>query len=174
MKSWTIDPHRFVFVRRRTALARKGPLQLDLFLPRDYRFEYKVIVTNKTTGAGAVMAFHDGRGSQEGLFAELKSHGQLDYIPANTWNAKKVYLLASVLAHNLARELQMRHVNPQCNTQPKRPALWPFTRLDTLRKTLIQRAGRLTRPQGVLTLSMSTNIRVKNELLTYLADQQAA
>ena len=84
-----------------------------------------------------------------------------------------MYLLASVLAHNLSRELQMRHLKLQRTTLAKRPALWQFTRLDTLRKTLIQRAGRLTRPPGRLTLSMSTNRWVKNELLTYLTDHQA-
>ena len=149
MKSWTIDPHRFVFIRRRTRLPHKGPIQLDMFLPRDYRYEYKVIVTNKSTGARSVMAFHDGRGSQEGLFAELKSHGQLDYIPANTWNANKVYLLASVLAHNLSRELQMRHLKHQRSTLAKRPALWQFTRLDTLRLKAIEAGTSLRTASGL-------------------------
>jgi hypothetical protein len=37
-----------------------------------------------------------------------------------------------------------------------------------LRRKLIQRAGRLTRPQGQLTLTMSANPAVKTELLHYL------
>jgi len=40
--------------------------------------------------------------------------------------------------------------------------------LDTLRRRLIQRAGRLIRPQGQLTLSMSGNADVRDELLHYL------
>jgi hypothetical protein len=45
---------------------RKSPLQLDLFQPRDYEFDFRVILTNKVTDdAEAVMDFHHGRGSQE-------------------------------------------------------------------------------------------------------------
>ena len=44
--------------------------------------------------------------------------------------------------------------HPACRTtQEKRPALWKFEKLDTIRKRIIQRAGRLIRPQGKLTLS---------------------
>ena len=31
-----------------------------------------------------VVAFHKGRGSQEGIFAELKTHCQMDYVPVKT------------------------------------------------------------------------------------------
>ena len=43
-----------------------------------------------------------------------------------------------------------------------------FEQLGTLRRKLIQRAGRLTRPQGKLTLTMSANPAVESELLHYL------
>ena len=46
--------------------------------------------------------------------------------------------------------------------------LWKFEQLGTLRRKLIQHAGRLTRPQGRLTLTMSANPTVKTELLHYL------
>jgi len=50
-----------------------------------------------------------------------------------------------------------------------------YTQLDTLRKRIIQRAGRLIHPQGKLTLSMSANTAVENELLQFLeAIDQAA
>lgn len=51
----------------------------------------------------------------------------------------------------------------------KRPALWDFTRLATLRRRLLQRAGRLIRPQRKLTPSMAANPAVKDELLALLA-----
>ena len=54
------------------------------------------------------------------------------------------------------------------STQEKRPALWQFEQLSTIRQRIIQRAGRLIRPQGQLTLSMSANEAVQNELLHYL------
>ncbi len=69
------------------------------------------------------------------------------------------------MAHNLARELQMITSPAQRNTQEKRPALWVFSSINTLRRPVIQRAGRLIYPQGKLTLSLSANKAVKNELL---------
>lgn len=174
MKSWSSRKRRFVFIRQRCHRQHKGPLQLDLFLPRNYDYQYKIILTNKTTKPSHVIAFHDGRGSQEGLFAELKSQAQFGYIPTQTWNGNKIYLLSAVMAHNLTRTLQMRRTEPSRNTSVKRPPLWRFTRLDTLRKTIIQRAGRLIRPQGQLTLSMTANLRVKEELFTYLTGTENA
>ena len=78
-------------------------------------------------------------------------------------------LLAAMLAHNLSREMQMVGSNQQRNTTEKRAPLWQFTQLSTLRRKLIQRAGRLTKPQRKLTLTMSANPAVKSELLHYLS-----
>jgi len=62
----------------------------------------------------------------------------------------------------------MRHRERDRNTCVKRPALWQFCKIGTLRKQLIQRAGPLIRPQGVLTLSMSTNSAVEELMRSYL------
>lgn len=168
LKSWSIARHRFLFVRQYCNVQQKQPLQLDLFKPYDFNYQYKAIVTNKTTGAANTVDFHEGRGTQEGIFAELKSQLALGYVPCNSWNANKVYLLCTVFAHNLTRELQMQYKARDRNTIRKRPALWKFTQIDTLRKRIIQRAGRLLRPQGVLTLSMAANDAVRDELMQYL------
>lgn len=166
-KSWP-RKHRFVLVRRRSKIQHKEPVQLDLFVPYEYGYEFKVVLTNKTLTPANTVAFHNGRGSQEGVFAELKSQSQMDYVPIRTWRGNQVYLLSAVLAHNLTRELHMRVREPMRTTQPKRPALWHFEKLDTLRKRLVQRAGRLIRPKGKLTLSMSANGAVKKDLLHIL------
>ena len=79
-KSWTA-PYRFLFIRKEVRCQDKAPLQLDLFKPTEYGYEFKVIVTNKCANPRKVVAFHEGRGSQEGIFAELKSHCQMDYSP---------------------------------------------------------------------------------------------
>ena len=160
--------HRFVFVRQQVKVQHKEPVQLDLFIPYDYGYAFKVVLTNKILTAAKVVAFHNGRGSQEGIFAELKSQNALSYVPTRTWRGNQVYLLSAVLAHNLSRELQMIVHPPSRSTQEKRPALWHFEQLNTLRRRVIQRAGRLIRPQGRLTLSMSANQSVQNELLHYL------
>jgi hypothetical protein len=168
LDSWAIAPHRFLFVRDRQKEQSKGVIQLDLFKPHDFNYRYKVIVTNKTTQAKHIVEYHEGRGSQEGLFAELKTEAAMSYVPCNSWNANKLFLLSNVIAHNLTRELQMRYRERDRNTTVKRPALWKFSKIGTLRKQIIQRAGRLIRPQGILTLSMSNNPAVEESILSYL------
>ena len=125
--------------------------------PHDFDYRYKVIVTNKMTQAKQVVEYHEGRGTQGGLFADLKTEAALSYVPCNTWNANKVFLLCNVIAQNLTRELQMRYRERDRHTSVKRPALWEFSKISTLRKQIIQRAGRLIRPQGILTLSMAND-----------------
>jgi hypothetical protein len=43
-----------------------------------------------------------------------------------------------------------------------------FREISTLRRTLIQRAGRIIRPAGKLILSMNTNEKLEKELLRFL------
>jgi hypothetical protein len=165
--SWE-DRYRFVFVRNQNRQQYKGAVQLDLFIPYEYGYDFKVIVTNKPISAKKALSFHNGRGAQEGVFAELKSQTQMDYVPTRRKAGNQVYLLSAVLAHNLNREMQMLCYEQERNTTEKRAPLWRFEQLGTLRRKLIQRAGRLTKPQGNLTLTMSANPTVKSELLHYL------
>jgi hypothetical protein len=164
---------RLLVVRTHTPVRSKEPVQLDLFIPYDYSYRFQVVVTNKTIAARHVVAFHHGRGAQEGVFAELKSQGQMDYIPCKTRGGNQTYLLAAVLAYNLNRELQMQGSEPQRKTTEKRATFWVFEKLATLRQRLIQRAGRLTRPHGVLTLTVNANPAVREDLLRYLHALQA-
>ena len=172
-KSWR-SRHRFLFIRKTVRQQHKGPVQLNLFIPYEYGYEFKVIITNKVHEPAEIVAFHSGRGAQEGLFAELKSDNQLDYVPTRTWVGNQIYLLSTLLAHNLSREIQMQARPAPRRASQKRPALWDFARLNTLRCRLLQRAGRLIRPQGRLTLSMSANSAVQHDLLHYLQALQKA
>src|SRR5262249_27605015 len=79
-ESWD-KKRRFIFVRTLERKQRKGVLQLDLFEPHEYDFKYKVILSNQDLAARKLVAFHNGRGAQEGIFAELKSQAQMDYVP---------------------------------------------------------------------------------------------
>jgi hypothetical protein len=166
-KRWQTK-QRFLFIRTGNRKQYKEPVQLDLFIPYEYGYDFKVIVTNKRLGARKVLSYHNGRGAQEGIFAELKSQTQMDYVPTRRQAGNQVFVLAAMLAHNLNREMQMLAGEQQRNTTERRAPLWQFTQLGTLRRKLIQRAGRLTRPQGKLTLTMSANTAVKSELLHYL------
>jgi hypothetical protein len=165
---------RFLFVRTLAKRQQKGPIQLDLFLPYEYGYDFKVVVTNKPISPKKVLAFHEGRGSQEGIFGELKSHCQMGYVPVRKWLGNQTYLLAGLLAHNLLRELQMMTSAPSRRTTEKRTPLWAFERLNTFRAGLIQRAGRLTRPHGKLTLTIGASHRIKNRLLDLLKTLQNA
>ena len=92
----------------------------------------------------------------------------MDYVPTRKKAGNQTFLLSAILAHNLNREMQMLCHEKERNTTEKRAPLWCFERLGTVRRKLIQRAGRLTRPQGQLTLTMSANPVVRSELLHYL------
>ena len=172
-KSWDTT-YRFIFIRKRNKNQHKGPLQLHLFEPRDFNYDYKVIVTNKTESAKSVVVFHNGRGSQEGIFGDAKNDAALDVIPSKRLAGNQVYTICAMMAHNLSREMQMLASSPSLRAQPKRPAAWTFQTLDTLRHRIIQRAGRLTQPQGKLTLTMSANETVRKDLLHFLNTIQKA
>ena len=162
-RSW-----RCVFVRKRVRRQNKQPIQLDLFVPHAHDHEFKVIVTNHTLTPRAVVDFHEGRGAQEGVFAELKSSCHMEYIPVRTETGNQTYLLAGLLAHNLTREMQMVADGPQRTTNAKRSPLWVFRQLDTIRHNLLRRVGRLTRPGNKWVLSINADARVEREMNHYL------
>ena len=171
-KSWNTR-YRFIFIRKHVRCQNKAPIQLDLFQPIEYGYEFKVIVTNNKTNPRKVVLFHEGRGSQEGIFAELKTHCQMGYVPVKTRVGNQLYMFAGILAHNLTRELQMRLSPRARRTTAKRAALWCFREIETLRRTLIQRAGRIIRPAGKAILSMNSNERLEGELRHALATLNA-
>ena len=160
--------YRLLIVRKRTRKQTKGPLQLDLFRPLEYGYEYKVVATNMTDSAEDVLLFHNGRGSQEKLFGEAKQNVALDLIPTRRKVGNQVFTLAGMLAHNLGRELQMATREADRGESAKRPACWEFESLGTIRQHLLHNAGILTRPQGELTLIMNANDAVRDELTRYL------
>jgi hypothetical protein len=166
-KSWDTK-YRFIFTRKKTKKQYKGPLQLHLFEPRDFDYEYKVIVTNKSESAKSVVVFHNGRGSQEAIFGDAKNDTGLDVIATRRLAGNQIFTLCAMMAHNLSREIQMLASPRSPRALPKRPAAWTFQALDTLRHRIIQRAGRLTRPQGQLTLTMSANPTVRTDLMHFL------
>ena len=143
-------------------------MQLDLFEPRDTEYEYKVVLAKKPQSAATVLAFHNGRGNQERIFGEAKQHAGLDMIPARRQASNRMFTLASMMAHNLSRELQMATREPDRAMQPNRAPLWSFTSLGTMQRLLLRRAGALTCPQGELTLTVNANKVVEDELTGYL------
>jgi hypothetical protein len=172
-KAWN-RRFRFVFIRQECRIINKEPIQLDLFIPHEYGFEFKVIVTNKGSSAKKILLYHNGRGSQENVFGELKTQTQLEYVAVRHLHGNQIYMIAAILAHNLNRELQMATMPAVRGTTVKRAPMWGFIELATLRHRLIQRAGRLTHPSNRLTLTMGANEAVKAELLRFLEGLQQA
>lgn len=161
-------PYRFVFLRQKRAQQQKGPLQLDLFEPVSHDYEYSVIATNKRQEARSVLLFHHGRGGQEKLFGEGKQHAAVDVLATRRKIGNQIFTLAGMMAHNLGRELQMVGRPPAKKALPKRPALWRFLDLGTIRQRLLHKAGTLTRPQGELTLTVAAQPKVQQDLLELL------
>ena len=166
-KCWDND-QGFFFLRQKVKKQQTAPVQLDLFLPHSYDYEFKAIVTNKTCGPRKVLKYHNGRGAQENLFSELKSDFQMDYVPTRTLAGNQTYMICAMLGHNLMREMHMEVFPPDRKTTEKRSPLWEFCEARTIRQHLIHRAGRLTRPQGRLRLVMSANERTRRTVLQYL------
>ncbi len=160
--------YRVLLLRHRVRIHRKEPVQLELFAPYQQGYEFKAVLTTKSGSAKAILLFHNGRGSQENQFSELKSQCQMDYVPTRYLAGNQVYFLSTLLAHNLYRELQMSAHDAQRGTTPKRAAHWIFMEAATFRHRMIQLAGRLTRPQGRLRLTLSGNEVTRREYLGLL------
>lgn len=126
-------------------------------------------MTNKTCCAKKLLNFDNGRGSQEGIYAEIKSYAALDYLPFKKRIPNNIFSLCGVMAHNLTKELQMKTFERSRGCTEKRASLWPFDSLGKVSNELIKKAGRLARPQGELTLTLNQNPNVKQRYLEYLA-----
>ena len=113
---------------------------------------FKVILTNQRMSPRKVVAFHEGSGSQKGIFAELQTHCLVDYVPIKIRIGNQLHMIAGILAHNLTRELQIQLDPCTRGTTAKCAALWCFREIGTLRRTFIQCAGRMIRPAGKLIL----------------------
>jgi hypothetical protein len=163
-KSWP-RRCRFVMIRTRAKQQQKGPVQLNLFEPYQYGYEFKVIVTNKALIASTLVDYHGGRGSQEGVFGELKTQCQMDYIPVRQRCGNETYLLASLFAFNLIRDLQMQLEPPTRATTRKRTALWAFEQVQTVRRTILQRAGRISNRSGKIVLTFCAGKNLKHRVL---------
>lgn len=166
-KCWSKD-YRFLFLRHRVRKLNKEPVQLELFTPQEFGYEFKLIVTNKSGQARNILLFHNGRGSQENIFSELKTQCNMDYVPSRYLVGNQIYYLSAILSHNLYHELQMESRNSDRTTTVKRASLWMFDEAASIRRRIIQRAGKITFPQGRLRLTMSANEATKRSILHYL------
>ena len=172
-KSWNAG-HRLILIGKRVKRQHEQPIQPDLFRPVEYDCEFKFIVTNKQTDPRDIVAFHEGRGSQEGILAELKTHRQMDYMPVRTRAGNQPYMFAGIPARNLTRELRIQIDRRARGRTPKRAALRCFRETETLRRIPVRRTGRIIRPGGKSILPMNGNDSLEGELRHALTTLNAA
>jgi len=165
-KTWS-RAFRIIVLRQRVPQCEAGPIQLDLFEPVSCYYLYKASVTNRGESAAMVVAFQEGRGEPEGLIGELKRDCGADGIPAKRLVANQIHLLATVIAHNIGRELQSATEPRPARNTIHRSALWFCHELSRLRRQLLWQPERLTRPKGKLTLALPDNEQVKLNLLSF-------
>jgi len=68
----------------------------------------------------------------------------------------------------------MRTAEPARTRTTKRSPLWVFPRIATVRREMLQLAGRLIKPQGKLTLSMAANEATQQRILGALQSIEGA
>jgi hypothetical protein len=88
--------------------------------------------------------------------------------------ADQVSTLASMMANNFSRKMQILAHPAVTRAKSKRPTVWKSQRLDTIRHQIIQRARCFSWLQGKLTLTMSSNRAVKKDLLHFMDALQKA
>lgn len=163
-EKWKSVHFRVLVFRQSKRIPRKGPIQLDLFEPVDRHYEYKVVMTNKDSKAAGILPFHNGRGGQEAIFGEAKTGAGMDYLPTRHLVGNQTYQILSMLAHNLTREIQIRTTPKSRVFSATRACLWVIDRIGSFRRKMLLRAGRLTRPEGQLTLTISANKKQAREI----------
>ena len=162
--SWSEESNcRMIAYRQKVHELRRGSIQLDLFKPFDEHYDFKVISTSIEQSAKKVLEFHNGRGTQEKIFSELKSDINMDRIATRTLAGNRIYLTSTILAYNINREIQIEASSRTRKNSLGRKPLWNFITLRIFRQKFIQRAGRLIKPQGKWVLEMNeTSETMKN------------
>jgi hypothetical protein len=72
-KRWD-EKYRFVFILTCSRRQYKGPLQLDLFIPYEYGYDFKVIVTNKGLSATPPNDVHPCGTSSSSQYCAAQAH----------------------------------------------------------------------------------------------------
>ncbi len=80
-------------------------VQLTLFAPYEYGYQFKVILTNATLTARQLLALHNGYGAKEAIFAKLRSQTQMGHIRCRRRATNQTWLLSAIMAQTLNCEL---------------------------------------------------------------------
>ncbi len=156
---------RVVIYRKKVHHRTQKNFQLDLFDPGDGHFEYSAVVTNMSLSGKHLWWFICGRGSHEKAYAELKSGFAFDCVPTRNYGANSAWQVLSVLAFNLMNSFQVATTARPRARSRKRRTLHQLQTIQSLRYQWLNRAGRLTHPNGCPTLDLGISLAVKNRFI---------
>jgi hypothetical protein len=158
---------RVVICRKRVYHRTRKNYQLDLFDPADGTYEYSAIATNLTWRVRRIWNFMCGRGAHEKTIGQLKSALAFGTIPTNHYGANSAWQQLVAIAHNLLTNFQLHAgVRRKPRTQ-KRTSLYELKSVQTLRFEILNRAGRIVRPQGRTILRLARNAVATAAFLKY-------
>jgi hypothetical protein len=156
---------RVVIYRKRVHHRARKNFQLDLFDPADGHCEYSAVATNLSLSGRNLWWFVCGRGTHEKAYAELKNGFAFDCVPTRHYGANSAWQVLSVLAFNLMKSFQVVTGAPSRARSRKRRTLYQFQTIQSLRYQWLNRAGRLTHPNGTPTLDLGSNPTVRNRFI---------
>ncbi len=157
---WNRRERVAIFRTKRSRRPAKG-VQLDLFNPNDGYWEYSVVATNKSLELTALWRFMNGRGAQEKTIAELKTGFAYDSVVTNNETANAAWQKVTVLAHNISISMQLNSDAREKPRSAKRTTAFVIKTIATIRFQWLNRAARIVRPQGALSMRMPDNPKVR-------------
>lgn len=174
IEQWGRGESIAIYRTKRSRRPAKGA-QLDLFNPDDGFWEYSVVATNKKLGLKALYLFSNGRGVQEKTIGELKTGFAYDSVVSSKERANAAWQKLAVLSHNICVSLQLRNQARKKPRSAKRTTIVFLQRISTIRFEWLNRAGRLIRPQGKLTMRMADNTNTREHYENFgLIERRAA
>jgi hypothetical protein len=160
---------RVAIYRKRAFHCTAKNYQLDLFDPDDGTWEYSAVATNLSFRLTELWRFMCGRGQHEKVIGELKNGFAFDSIPTMRYGANSAWQQISALAYNLVLNFQLATGAIQKSRTWKRTSRYVIQSIQTLRFTVLNRAGQVLRPQGRTILRLAPVPRTR-EIIERMAE----
>ena len=153
---------RVVIYRKKVFHRSRKNYQLDLFDPNDGYYEYCAIATNLSLVPRKLWNFMAGRGEHEKVIGHLRGQLAFATVPTNRYGANSAWQQLVAIAHNLLVSFQIDTGARRRYRTEKRTCLYELKTPQTLRFELLNRAGRVVRPNGTTILRLSRNSRYRD------------
>jgi Transposase DDE domain group 1 len=153
---------RVVIYRKKVFHRTRKNYQLDLFDPDNGTYEYSAIATNLSLSPRRLWNFMAGRGEHEKVIGQLRSQLAFATVPTQRYGANSAWQQLVAIAHNLLVSFQIDTGARRRHPTETRTCLFELKTAQTLRFELLNRAGRLVRPNGATILRLSRNGRYRD------------